>query len=120
VALEEAPGARPAGADARTATWCEILPLVRVDDQVLYLRPAAGEPADSGSGTAPEEIEIDDVLAHGLRHFALLRTTDPAVAATLAPDWHACLASRPPSPASQLDQHPPQAAADTAPDGRRG
>jgi hypothetical protein len=60
------------------------------------------------------------VLAHGLRHFSLLRTTDPAIAATLSPDWHACLASLPPSPAGQLDRHPPQAAAGTSPDGMRG
>jgi hypothetical protein len=51
-------------------------------------------------------IEVGDVVVHGLGHFALLRTTDPAIAATLPPHWHACLATLSPLPAGQLDGHP--------------
>jgi hypothetical protein len=183
------------GAGEGTTTWCEILPLVRVDGQVLYLHPTAGEPAwwvpvapgqhpsrvVSGAleqtldglfdpatavvystswrfslqhqalvltylallpprqrrpavpagfaaaaldqprptggplGNAPGEIGVTDVLVHGLRHFALLRTTDPAIAASLAPDWHACLAALPTSPAGQLNRHPTSTATTQAP-----
>lgn len=36
------------------------------------------------------------VLAHGLRHFALLRVSDPAIAAALPAEWHSLLAGSPP------------------------
>lgn len=52
----------------------------------------------------PLELDIADVLAHGLRHFALLRNTDPSIAAALSPSWHALLQLLNPLPAGSL--HP--------------
>jgi hypothetical protein len=76
------------------------------------------QPATADHRAPPRAIEIGDVVAHGLRHFALLRTTDPAIAATLPPHWHACLAPLSPLPAGQLNGHPPARRRPRLPPGR--
>jgi hypothetical protein len=67
------------------------------------LPPLAGAPPGfvlvpvdpSGQGTArssaPAAIPVTDVLTHGLRHLAMLRASDPSVAAALSVRWHQLL-----------------------------
>lgn len=50
-------------------------------------------------------IEPADALAHGLRHFALLRISDPAIAAALPAEWHRFLAAWHPLPAGLLHHY---------------
>lgn len=50
-------------------------------------------------------IQVADVLAHGLHHFALLRFTDAAVANALSADWHRLLARWHPLPAGLHDHY---------------
>ncbi|MGH8905477.1 MAG: hypothetical protein ACRD0K_02935 [Egibacteraceae bacterium] len=53
----------------------------------------------------PSVISVAQVVAHGLRHFALLRLTDPQIAGTLADQWHQALAGWAPLPAGLLDHY---------------
>jgi hypothetical protein len=60
----------------------------------------------TGTGTHGERvIRASDVLIHGLRHFALLRLTDPMIARALPDDWHATLGQWQPLPAGLLDHY---------------
>jgi hypothetical protein len=58
--------------------------------------------AESGD---PCAIRVNDVLAHGLHHFALLRFTDPVIAAALSAEWHRMLARCHPLPAGLHDHY---------------
>jgi hypothetical protein len=53
----------------------------------------------------PSTIQVADVLAHGLHHFALLRFTDAAISRTLSADWHKILARWHPLPAGLHDHY---------------
>jgi hypothetical protein len=64
---------------------------------VEVARPA--EPAEPGF------ISDAQVLAHGLRHFALLRLTDPQISRALCSEWHEALAVWEPLPAGMLDHY---------------
>lgn len=59
-------------------------------------------PVTNGHG---RQIEPGDVLRHGLRHFALLRISDPAIAAALPAHWHDVLADLHPLPAGLLHHY---------------
>jgi hypothetical protein len=66
------------------------------------LEPVEIFPGATHVRSTPLELDIADVLAHGLRHFALLRNTDPSIAAALSPSWHALLRRLDPLPAGSL------------------
>lgn len=83
LAILPSAGRSPAGFDAQ--------PLAAVEPLARNGRPRAVEPAD--------------VLVHGLRHFALLRVTDPVVASALPDEWHDFLANRQPLPAGLLHHY---------------
>jgi hypothetical protein len=46
---------------------------------------------------------VTDVLTHGLRHLAMLRVSDPSVAAALSGRWHQLLGDWNPLPAGLLE-----------------
>jgi hypothetical protein len=64
--------------------------------------PVAGALARGGAITAPESLDVDQVLHHALRHLAWLQREDPAVAAALDPAWAAALAGHRPEPFGAL------------------
>lgn len=65
------------------------------------LLAAAASAVDGGSGP----VDPAAVLAHGLRHFALLRVSDAVIAAALPVEWHRFLSERDPLPAGLLDHY---------------
>lgn len=65
----------------------------------------------TGQSPPPAQpIRVADVLVHGLRHFAMLRLTDRAIAKALSPEWHQVLARWAPLPAGLLDHYDPRSA----------
>lgn len=66
------------------------------------------QPVDSGANRLtrtgePAAIPVLDVLAHGLRHLAMLRVNDAAISKTLAGCWHELLTVWDPLPAGLLE-----------------
>jgi hypothetical protein len=58
--------------------------------------------ARGGTTAAPREIDVAQVVEHGLRHMAWLDKDDPVVAAELPPAWRELLASYVPEPFRNL------------------
>ena len=54
--------------------------------------------ARSAATVAPQEIAVEAVVEHGLRHLAWLADDDPVVAATLPEGWRPILAAYAPEP----------------------
>jgi hypothetical protein len=72
----------------------------------LAILPGTLTPADLPDGVAAEPVDSPgDVLDHGLRHFALLRISGPAIADALDERWHTFLSSRHPLPAGLLHHY---------------
>lgn len=70
------------------------------------------QPVDSGANRLtrtgePAAIPVLDVLAHGLRHLAMLRVSDVAISDVLADCWHDLLAEWDPLPAGLLEHSVP-------------
>jgi hypothetical protein len=89
-------------------------PMLVLSYLVVLAEPPHGferEPVEPGRPGTPRDlgaIPVADVLAHALRHLAMLSVTDPAIAATLSPQWHAGLARYAPLPAGLLEHHLPR------------
>ncbi|MGH8910170.1 MAG: hypothetical protein ACRD0K_27665 [Egibacteraceae bacterium] len=87
-----------------------LFPRLRHPPTGFVLEPAEALGWDPQTGTCDgRAILVSDVLLHGLRHFALLRSCDPTIAAALPDEWHAALARLSPLPAGLLDHHQPHA-----------
>ncbi|MGH4015480.1 MAG: hypothetical protein ACRDSL_16455 [Pseudonocardiaceae bacterium] len=69
----------------------------------FVLQPVPTRPAGAGRTSDTSAIPVLDVLAHGLRHLAMLRVSDPTIANTLSGCWHELLAGWNPLPAGLLD-----------------
>lgn len=69
------------------------------------LHPVEARPDDAGRSGDPAAIPVVDVLTHGLRHLAMLRISDPRIAASLSGDWHELLAGWKPLPAGLLEHY---------------
>jgi hypothetical protein len=119
LALELGSEGEPPNSIVHSTSWrYDTSRLALVLSYLVVLRglvcPPAGfvlEPVEAVSwnpqtGTYGERvIRACDVLIHGLRHFALLRLTDPMIARALSDDWHATLGQWQPLPAGLLDHH---------------
>lgn len=57
----------------------------------------------TGRTSDPAAIPVMDVVMHGLRHLAMLRVSDTAVAETLSACWHQLLIEWEPLPAGLLE-----------------
>lgn len=79
----------------------------------FVLRPVRTRAAQPGRTGDPGAIPVMEVVAHGLRHLAMLRISDPTVATTLARRWHELLACWNPLPAGLLDHCLPASGAAT-------
>lgn len=69
------------------------------------LHPVEARPDDAARGDDPAAIPVIDVLTHGLRHLAMLRISDPRIAASLSGGWHEVLAGWKPLPAGLLEHY---------------
>jgi hypothetical protein len=71
------------------------------EDQATDLEAVPVARADLARNSATEaarRISTTQVVEHALRHMAWLAQDDPAVKATLSPEWHAALAGYVPEP----------------------
>lgn len=71
----------------------------------FVLEAVDGMRDSAGGNTDTSAIPVIDVLTHGLRHLAMLRVSDAAVAEALPGCWHELLASRHPLPAGLLEHY---------------
>ena len=69
----------------------------------VYIEPIGTVHIQYGSHLfPPEQIRPSSVVAHALDHLASLTTYDPAIRATLEPEWRAILQARTPKSAGCL------------------
>ncbi|MGH3917278.1 MAG: hypothetical protein ACRDTC_28285 [Pseudonocardiaceae bacterium] len=86
-------------------SYLAALPPLASTPPGFTLQPVDTRPAGIGRTTDTDAIPVMDVLTHGLRHFAMLRISDPTIANTLSECWHESLATWNPLPAGLLE-HP--------------
>ena len=89
---------------ALVLSYLAILESTKTPPAGFDAQPLAAVERLAGNGRR-HAVEAADVLVHGLRHFALLRVTDPVVATAMPVEWDELLADRQPLPAGMLHHY---------------